>query len=64
MAAQEAGARIFASSRARNFAKGSQSWRVETEKGAVDANAVVVATNIPVKSPVGYANRTQPRHAT
>jgi glycine/D-amino acid oxidase-like deaminating enzyme/nitrite reductase/ring-hydroxylating ferredoxin subunit len=61
MAAQEAGAKIFSSSRACTFAKGSRNWRVETEKGAVDASAVVIATNIPVKSPVGYANRTQPR---
>jgi glycine/D-amino acid oxidase-like deaminating enzyme/nitrite reductase/ring-hydroxylating ferredoxin subunit len=61
VAAQAAGAKIFAWSRARDFDKGSHGWRVSTDKGSVDAKAVVVATNITVKSPVGYANRTQPR---
>jgi glycine/D-amino acid oxidase-like deaminating enzyme/nitrite reductase/ring-hydroxylating ferredoxin subunit len=61
MAAQAGGGKVFASSRARNFAKGARNWRVETDQGAIDASAVVVATNIPVKSPLGYANRTQPR---
>jgi glycine/D-amino acid oxidase-like deaminating enzyme/nitrite reductase/ring-hydroxylating ferredoxin subunit len=61
MAAQGAGGRIFTWSPARNFAKDSHLWRVETDEGVAEATSVVIATNLPVKSPVGYANRTQPR---
>ncbi len=61
LAAQEAGGKIFSHSRAVKFGKRSSRWCVETPEGRIEADAVVVATNLPVKSPVGYSNRTQPR---
>lgn len=54
------GGRIFEQSRAVEFEQDA-SWRVATSGGAVRAEQLVMATNITVKSPVGYANRTQPR---
>jgi glycine/D-amino acid oxidase-like deaminating enzyme/nitrite reductase/ring-hydroxylating ferredoxin subunit len=36
-------------------------WRAVTKGGNVHAENIVVATNIPVKSPLGMATRTQPR---
>ena len=36
-------------------------WRVSTPRGAVRADHVIMATNMPVKSPLGYSSRTQPR---
>jgi glycine/D-amino acid oxidase-like deaminating enzyme/nitrite reductase/ring-hydroxylating ferredoxin subunit len=54
------GGRVFEQSRARTIEEGHR-WRVETEQGQVDAEYIVIATNITVKSPVGYANRTLPR---
>ncbi|MER8388853.1 FAD-dependent oxidoreductase [Mesorhizobium sp. M0166] len=54
------GGRIFENSRATSIDEASR-WRVVTDGGAVDAGHVVVATNMTVKSPVGMANRTQPR---
>lgn len=54
------GGRIFEHSRARAIEEGSR-WRVETDNGTIDAQNVVVATNMTIKSPVGMANRTQPR---
>lgn len=54
------GGRIFEQSRALFIGEASR-WRVVTKGGTVHAENVVVATNIPVKSPVGMANRTQPR---
>jgi glycine/D-amino acid oxidase-like deaminating enzyme/nitrite reductase/ring-hydroxylating ferredoxin subunit len=59
-AVQARGGRIFEQSRATTFESASR-WSVGTGKGQVMADHVVVATNITVKSPVGYANRTQPR---
>lgn len=54
------GGRIFENSRARLIDEASR-WRVVTDGGTVHAEHVVVATNMTVKSPVGMANRTQPR---
>ena len=56
----ERGGKIFETSRARQFAEAKR-WRVETDGGSVEAENVVVATNMTVKSPVGMAKRTQPR---
>lgn len=64
MATEGAEGKIFARSRARNFTKGTRMWCVETDTGRVEASSVVIAINIPVKSPVDYANRTQPRCRT
>lgn len=36
-------------------------WRVATSAGSIEAENVVVATNMTIKTPVGMANRTQPR---
>lgn len=54
------GGRIFENSRAISIGEASR-WRVVTDSGTVHAEHVVVATNMTVKSPVGMANRTQPR---
>jgi glycine/D-amino acid oxidase-like deaminating enzyme len=59
-AVQARSGRIFEQSRAMTFEPADR-WSVGTGKGQVMAGHVVVATNITVKSPVGYANRTQPR---
>lgn len=59
-AVQARGGRIFEHSRAVTFDHPGR-WVIGTDKGRVAADHVVVATNITVKSPVGYANRTQPR---
>jgi nitrite reductase/ring-hydroxylating ferredoxin subunit len=47
-------------SRAQSFERDGR-WRVGTAQGVVVADHLVMATNITVKSPVGYANKTQPR---
>ena len=57
------GGQIFENSRARLIDEASR-WRVVTDGGTVHAEYVVVATNMTVKSPVGMANRTQPRSHT
>jgi glycine/D-amino acid oxidase-like deaminating enzyme/nitrite reductase/ring-hydroxylating ferredoxin subunit len=54
------GGRIFEQSRARHISEASR-WRAVTDHGTVHAEHVVVATNMTIKSPVGMANRTQPR---
>lgn len=54
------GGKIFEQSRATKFDHDGR-WRVSTAHGTVSARHVVMATNLPVKSPAGYANRTQPR---
>ncbi|WP_414470928.1 FAD-dependent oxidoreductase [Microvirga sp. M2] len=59
-AVQARGGRIYERSRATRFDRPGR-WSVGTAQGQVMADHVVVATNITVKSPVGYANRTQPR---
>jgi glycine/D-amino acid oxidase-like deaminating enzyme/nitrite reductase/ring-hydroxylating ferredoxin subunit len=59
-AVEARGGRIFEGSRARLVGEASR-WRVVTDDGTVHAENVVMATNLPVKSPVGMARRTQPR---
>jgi glycine/D-amino acid oxidase-like deaminating enzyme/nitrite reductase/ring-hydroxylating ferredoxin subunit len=59
-AVQACGGRLFERSRAMSF-ECDRGWHVKTDRGTVTAGDVVIATNITVKSPVGYANRTQPR---
>lgn len=54
------GGRLFEHSRAILIGEASR-WRVVTAYGTVHAENMVVATNMTVKSPVGMANRTQPR---
>lgn len=54
------GGRIFEASRARQIEEGHR-WHVVADHGAVEANNIVIATNMTVKSPVGMAKRTQPR---
>ncbi|QKN18313.1 FAD-dependent oxidoreductase (plasmid) [Sinorhizobium meliloti WSM1022] len=54
------GGSLFEHSRAILIGEASR-WRVVTAHGTVHAENVVVATNMTVKSPVGMANRTQPR---
>jgi glycine/D-amino acid oxidase-like deaminating enzyme/nitrite reductase/ring-hydroxylating ferredoxin subunit len=54
------GGKVFERSRAVLVGEASR-WRVVTDNGTVHAENVVVATNITVKSPLGMANRTQPR---
>lgn len=54
------GGQIFEQSRAMTFER-SAGWRVGTGQGQVTTGNVVIATNITVKSPMGYSNRTQPR---
>ncbi len=53
------GVGLFERSRARTIEEGER-WRVVTDDGEVHAQNIVVATNLPVKSPVGMANRTRP----
>jgi glycine/D-amino acid oxidase-like deaminating enzyme/nitrite reductase/ring-hydroxylating ferredoxin subunit len=57
------GGRIFEHSRVR-LVEAASRWRVVTDRGNVHAEHVVVATNLPIKSPVGMAGRTQPRMHT
>jgi glycine/D-amino acid oxidase-like deaminating enzyme/nitrite reductase/ring-hydroxylating ferredoxin subunit len=59
-AVQAAGGRVHEGSRAHTIGEGDR-WRAVTDAGEVNARHMVVATNITVKSPVGYANRTLPR---
>lgn len=57
----ERGGQVFENSRAILIDEASR-WRVVTEGGGtIHAEHVVIATNMTVKSPVGMANRTQPR---
>ncbi|MDW6023621.1 FAD-dependent oxidoreductase [Mesorhizobium sp. BAC0120] len=59
-AVEKLGGRIFELSRAVSIDEASR-WRVVTDNGTAHAENMVVATNMTVKSPVGMANRTQPR---
>ncbi|WP_152388163.1 FAD-dependent oxidoreductase [Azotobacter salinestris] len=59
-AVQARGGRIHEHSRAVRFEQNGR-WRIGTEAGEVNAEAVVIATNMTVYTPLGYANRTQPR---
>lgn len=54
------GGKIFEQSRVLSIEDGHR-WRIATSAGSIEAENVVVATNMTIKSPVGMANRTQPR---
>lgn len=54
------GGRICENSRVLAIDK-AERWRVRTERGSVEAEHVVVATNMPIQSPIEMAGRTQPR---
>ncbi|CEJ10525.1 Gamma-glutamylputrescine oxidoreductase [bacterium YEK0313] len=54
------GGRIQEDSRVLAVDEGAR-WRAVTARGAVEADHVVVATNMTIQTPVGMANRTQPR---
>jgi glycine/D-amino acid oxidase-like deaminating enzyme/nitrite reductase/ring-hydroxylating ferredoxin subunit len=54
------GGQIYENSRVELIEDASR-WRVATEGGTVQAQNVVVVTNMTIKSPVGMANRVQPR---
>ncbi|TIQ37051.1 MAG: FAD-dependent oxidoreductase [Mesorhizobium sp.] len=62
-AVEKLGGRIFEMSRVVSIDEGNR-WRVLTDAGKTDAENVVVATNMTIKSPIGMANRTQPRSHT
>jgi glycine/D-amino acid oxidase-like deaminating enzyme/nitrite reductase/ring-hydroxylating ferredoxin subunit len=36
-------------------------WHLKTEAGAIDAQYVVIATNLPITGPIAYDERTRPR---
>ena len=59
-AVKEAGGRIFENTRVHEV-KSSRRWRVKTERGHIDADSVVVATNLPIAGPGHYDVRTRPR---
>ncbi|MDY0884410.1 FAD-dependent oxidoreductase [Dongia soli] len=54
------GGKVYENSRATEF-EPSGSWRVSAGTGKVTADHLIMATNSPVKSPVGYSNKLQPR---
>lgn len=56
----ESGGRIFQQSRVRSIEK-AERWRVVTDQASVEADNVVVATNMTIQSPLGMARRTMPR---
>jgi glycine/D-amino acid oxidase-like deaminating enzyme/nitrite reductase/ring-hydroxylating ferredoxin subunit len=59
-AIKEAGGVIFENTRVHDVKPGRR-WRVLTEHGRIDAENVVVATNLPVAGPGHYDVRTRPR---
>jgi glycine/D-amino acid oxidase-like deaminating enzyme/nitrite reductase/ring-hydroxylating ferredoxin subunit len=54
------GGHIYEESPARLIESGER-WRAVTDEGSVDCQHIVVATNLPVKSPVSFSGRTRPR---
>jgi glycine/D-amino acid oxidase-like deaminating enzyme/nitrite reductase/ring-hydroxylating ferredoxin subunit len=59
-AVRHQGGKIFEGSPARSIDKGNR-WHTVTDRGSVESEHIIVATNLPVKSPVGFSRRTQPR---
>lgn len=59
-AVESRGGRIFEQSRAMSFEHEGR-WRIACENGTVTAKQVVVATHMPVETPVDYVTPTQPR---
>ncbi|TXH33936.1 MAG: FAD-dependent oxidoreductase [Rhodospirillaceae bacterium] len=54
------GGKLYESSRATTFEPGG-SWQVSAGDGKVTAEHLIMATNSPAKSPIGYSNKLQPR---
>ena len=59
-AIKAAGGSIFENTRVHDVKPGRR-WRVMTEGGRIDAESVVVATNLPVAGPGHYDLKTRPR---
>lgn len=59
-AVQARGGRVHQRTRALSFEHGER-WQVGFEGGTVRAGQVIIATHIPVQTPISYAQRTQPR---
>ena len=59
-AAAAAGALVFESTCVTAIDSGKR-WRLTTKEGSVEAQHVVIATNLPFAAPVEYDRRTQPR---
>lgn len=59
-AVAQAGGTVFEKTRVRNITAGRR-WRVTTEHGNLDADNVVLATNLPIAGPGHYDIRTRPR---
>ncbi len=59
-AVQSRGGRIYQQTRALSFERGER-WQVGFDGGTVRAEQVVIATHIPVQTPLSYAQRTRPR---
>jgi len=55
-----AGGSIFENTRVHDVKPGRR-WRIMTERGRIDADSVVVATNLPVAGPGHYDLKTRPR---
>ena len=59
-AVKTAGGSIFENTRVHDVKPGRR-WRVMTERGQIDAESVVVATNLPIAGPGHYDVKTRPR---
>ncbi len=59
-AVQARGGRIHQQTRAGSFERGSR-WQVGFEGGSVEADQVILATHLPVETPIDLASPTQPR---
>lgn len=55
------GGQLHANSRALQFERQDGRWHVSTERGTLSAEQVVLATHMPVQTPVDYVSPTQPR---
>jgi glycine/D-amino acid oxidase-like deaminating enzyme/nitrite reductase/ring-hydroxylating ferredoxin subunit len=59
-AVKAAGGSIFENTRVHDV-KAGRRWRIMTERGRIDAEQVVVATNLPIAGPGHYDVKTRPR---
>ena len=60
-AVEDNGGRVFEHSRASSFDYQQERWKVDCASGTVSARQVVVATHMPVQTPLDYVSPTQPR---
>ncbi|WAJ35494.1 FAD-dependent oxidoreductase [Pseudomonas sp. GOM7] len=60
-AVQSKGGHVFEHSRAMSFEQQDGHWRIGCTQGSVSAAQVVLATHMPVQTPVDYISPTQPR---